>query len=146
MNRGIELHARIAADIGAFGHLAQERARILFVARLAITYSACPPFATFDRCVHELVAHTHAQVFVLIHDRAVGVAVVTSVVALLDQRPRFFLFLLLRIDEFLDVRMPILQRVHLRGASCFAAALHYVGDLVVNLEERKRPARLAAAA
>ena len=43
------------------------------------------------------------QIFVLIHDRAVGVAVVAAVVALLDQRPRFLLFLLLRVDEFLDV-------------------------------------------
>ena len=105
-----------------------------------------PPFAAFDRGVHELVAHAHAEIFVLIHDRAVGVAVVAAVVALLDQRPRLLLFLLFRVDELLDVRMPVLERVHLRRAPRLAAALHDVRDLIVNLQERKRPARLAAAA
>ena len=113
---------------------------------LPSVHAARPPFVAFDRRVHEFVAHPHAEIFVLVHDRAVGVAVVTAVVTLLDQRPGFLLFLLLRVDEFLDVRMPILERVHLRGAPRFAAALHHVRDLVVDLEERKRPARFAAAA
>src|SRR6266853_1844863 len=86
------------------------------------------------------------QIFVLIHDRAVGIAVVTAVVSLLDQSPGFFLFLLFGIDEFLYVRMPIFQRIHLRGTPGFAAALHHVGDLIVNFQERKWPAWFTAAA
>ena len=81
----------------------------LCVRTASVSHPARPPFAIFDRGIHELVAHPHAQIFILIHDRAVGVAVVTSVVTLLDQRPRFLLFLLLRVDEFLDVRMPVLS-------------------------------------
>ena len=146
VNRGVELHPGIAADMGAFGDFAQKRARILVLAGRAVAHPARPPFAVLDCGVHEFVAHAHAQVFVLIHDRAVGVAVVAAVVTLLDQRPGFLFFLLLRVDEFLDVRMPILERVHLRRAPRFAAALHHVRDLVVDFEERKRAARLAAAA
>ena len=43
-------------------------------------------------------------------------------------------------------RMPVLERVHLRRAARLAAGLHHVRDLIVDFEERKRPARLAAAA
>ena len=146
VDRGIELHPRIAADVGPFRDLAEQGARLLLLARLPVAHLLRPPFAAFDGRVHEFVAHPHAQVFVLIHDRAVGVAVVTAVVALLDQRPGFLLFLLLRVDELLDVRMPVLERVHLRRAPGFAAALHHVRDLIVNFQERKRPARFPAAA
>ena len=40
----------------------------------------------------------------------------------------------------------VLERVHLRRAARLAAALHDVGDLVVDLEERERAARASAAA
>ncbi len=42
-------------------------------------------------------------------------------------------------------RMPVLERVHLRRAPRLAAALHHVRDLVVDLQERERTARLPAA-
>src|SRR4029453_4101509 len=87
-----------------------------------------------------------ALFFVLNNDRAVGVAIVTAVVTLLDQRPGFFLFLLFSVDELFDVRMPILERVHLRGTSRFPGALHHVCNLIVNLQERERSARFAATA
>src|SRR5439155_5921496 len=146
VDRGIELHSGIAADMRAVGDFAQQHASILAFARLAIGYAPRPPFAAFQRRFHEFVTYPHAQVFVLIHDRAVGVAIVTPVVTLLDQRPRFFLFLLFGVDELFDVGMPIFERIHLRGAPRFAAALHHVRNLIVNFQERERPARLAAAA
>ena len=99
----------------------------------------------FQRCVHELVAYPNADVFILIHHRAVGVAVVTAVVTVFDQRPRFLFFLLLRVDELFDVRMPILQRVHLGGAPRFSAAFHHVGNLVIDFQERERAAGFSAA-
>ena len=42
--------------------------------------------------------------------------------------------------------MRVLERVHLRRAARLAAALHHVGDLVVNLEEGERTAGPSAAA
>ena len=73
------------------------------------------------RGLHEFVADADGKVFVLVHDAAVGVAVVGAVVALLDQRPGLLLLLLLGVDEFLDVAVPVAQRVHLGGAAGLAA-------------------------
>ena len=101
---------------------------------------------TFECGIHEIIAHAHAQIFVLIHDRAIGIAVIAAVIALLDQRPGLLLFFLFRVNELFNVRMPVLERVHLGGAARFATALHYVGNLIVDLEERERPARFAAPA
>ena len=142
----IELHSRIAADPCAFGDLAQKRARVLFFARFVIGDAARPPLVAFQRCVHEFIAYPNTDVFILIHHRTIRLAIVAPVVTVLDQRPRFPFFLLFRINELFDVRMPILERVHLRRASRFAAALHDVRDLIVNLQKREWPAGLAAAA
>ena len=133
VDRGIELHPRVAADMCSFGDLAQQGMSIFALAWLAVANASCPPLATFERCFHELITHPHAQIFILVHDRAVRVAVVTAVVTLLDQRPRFFFFFLLRVDEFLNVGMPILECVHLGGTPRFAAALHHIRNLIVNL-------------
>src|ERR1041385_1813409 len=118
VDRGIELHSRIATDPCAFGDFAQQRARVLLLAWLAVGYATRPPFMSLLRRFHEFVADPHAYVFVLIHHRSVRVAVVTAVITLLDECPGFFLFLLLRIDELFDVGVPILDRIHLRGAPC----------------------------
>src|SRR6266568_2738358 len=147
--RSVPLHVcylGIVADPCAFGDFAQQRARVFLLASLAVGYAARPPFAPLLCCFHEFVAHANAHVFVLIHYRSVRVAVVAAVIALFDERPRFFLFLLLRVDELFDVWVPIFERVHLSRTACFAAALHDVRDLVVNFQKRKRPARFAAAA
>ena len=146
VNRGIELHSRIAADMRSFGDFAQQRASIFAFARLPIEHPTRPPLAAFQSRFHKFVAHPYADIFVLIHHRAVGVAVVTAIIALLDQRPRFFLFLLFGVDELFDIRVPIFERVHLRGSPRFAAALHDVCNLIVNFQERERSARFAATA
>ena len=142
----VELHAGIAADPGALGDLAQEVLGALLFARLAVADGLRPEFLVLDRRVHELVAGADGEVFVLVHDRAVGFAVVGAVVALLDERPGFPLLLLLGEDEFLDVGVLVLERVHLRGATGLAAAFHDVGDLVVDLEEGEGAAGASAAA
>ena len=143
---GIELHARVAAEVRALGDLAQERAGVLLLAGFAVDHPLRPPLAALDGGVHEFIAHAHREVFVLIHDRAVGVAVVTAVVTLLDERPGLFLLLGLGLDEFLDVGMPVLERIHLRRAARLAAGLYDIGHLVVDLEEGERAARASAAA
>ena len=143
VDRRIELHPRIATDVCSFGNLAQQGARLLAFTRFAVRDAACPPFATFQCCVHKFIAYPHAYIFVLIHDRAVRIAVITAIVTVLDQRPCLLFFLLFRVDEFFDVRVPIFERVHFRGAPRFAAALHHVCNLVVNFQERKRPTGFA---
>ena len=135
VDRGIELHPRITADMRSFSDLAQQRPGIFAFAWFSVAHATRPPLSAFERCIHELVAHPDAQVFVLIHHRAVGVAIVAAVVTLLDQCPGFLFFFLLRVDELFDVRVPIFERIHLRSATRFAAALHYVCDLIVNLQE-----------
>ena len=146
MDGRIELHSRIATDVCALGNFPEQRARVFAFAWLAVGHPACPPFLPAQRCFHEFVAYAHADIFVLIHDRPVRIAVVAAVVSLLDQCPRLLFFFLFRVDELFDVRVPILERVHLCSTPCLTAALHYVRNLIVNFQERERSARLAAAA
>src|SRR4029077_10467640 len=87
--------------------------------------------------MHELVAHAHAKIFVLIHDRPIRVSIVAAVIALLDQRPGLFLFLGFRLDEFLNIRMPILQCIHLGSTPRLPTTLHHVSNLMMDLEERR---------
>ena len=142
---GVELHAGVAADVGALGDFSQQLAGILFLAGIAIADALGPPIAALDGSLHELVAGAHREVFVLIHHRAIGVAVVAAVIALLDECPGLFLLEGLGFDKFLDVRMPILEGVHLGGSAGLAAGFNHVGHLVINTKEGQR-ARWAAAA
>ena len=146
LDRAVVLHAGVAADPGALGNFGKQRRGILLFERLAGGDGACPPFPAVHRGLHELVAGAHGKILVLIHHAAVGVAVVGTVVALLDQGPRLLFLLLFRVNELLDVAVPVAERVHLGGAPGFAAGLHDVGHLVVNLQKRQRPARTSAAA
>src|SRR6266511_4460375 len=146
LNGPVVLEARIAADPRAFSNLVQQGRSVLLLEWLTGRDRACPPFLAAKRRLHDFVAHADGQVFVLVHDAAVGVAVVGTVVALLDQRPGFLLFPLFAVDELLDVAMPVAQRVHLRRPARLAARLHYVCHLIVNLQERQRTARATATA
>src|SRR4029077_16961258 len=82
----------------------------------------------------------------LIHDAAVGVAVVAAVVALLDQGPGFLLLLLFGVDELFDIPVPVAQGVHFGRAPGLAAGLHDVGDLIVDLEKAEGTTRTPATA
>ena len=125
----------------------QQRARVLLLARPCSSVTPLrPPFLSLDGGVHEFVAHADGEIFVLVHHRAVRIAIVAAVVALLDERPCLLLLLRLGLDEILDVGMPVLQRVHLGRAPGLAAGLHHVRHLVVHLQEGERAARDAAAA
>ncbi len=142
---GIELHAGVAAGPGAERDLAQQLAGVLFLAWLAISDAACPPVAAFHRGFHEFVACPDGKIFILEHHRAIGVAVVTAVISLLDERPGFLFLDGLGLDEVLDVRMPILERVHLRRAAGLAAGLDGTRHLVVDPQKGQRTRRVAAA-
>ena len=142
----LELHAGVATDVRAFGDFAQEVAGVFFLAGLAVGHADSSPFASLDGGVHEFISHADGQVLVLIHDRAVGFAIKRAVITLLDEGPGFALLAHFGFDEFFDVGVPILERVHLGRAAGFAAAFDHAGHLVVNFEEGKRTARFAAAA
>ena len=146
LDRAVILQAGIAANPGAFGDLVQQCRRILLLQETVVGGTSCPPFLAVQSRLHEFVTHANRQVFVLVHDAAVSGAIVRAVVALFDQGPCLFLLFLLGVDEFLDVAMPIAQRVHFGGAPSLATRLHDVGHLVINLEERKRSAWASAAA
>ena len=121
LNRAVVLHTGIAANPRPFGHFVEQPAGVLLLQRLAGGHGARPPVLALDRGLHELVADAHGEVFVLIHHAAVGVAVVGTIVPLLHECPRLLLFLLLAVDELLDVAVPVAQRVHLRRAPRFPA-------------------------
>jgi hypothetical protein len=78
-------------------------------------------------------------------DRRVGLTVEVGVVApLLDEHAGLLLLLRLALDEFHDVGMVHLQRLHLRRPAGLAAALHHRRHLVVDPHERERTGGLAA--
>ena len=105
------------------------------------------PRLVFDVGLHEVVGQADRKIRVLEQDRAIGLAVeVGFVAAVLDQHAGLALFLRFALDEFEDVRMPNLERLHLGRAAGLAAALHHRGDLVINPHERQRAGGLAAAA
>src|SRR5207248_1432339 len=146
LNGAIVLHAWIATNPSAFGNLVQQCVGIFFMQRFAGRDRTGPPFASVKRGLHEFVAGPNGEVLVLIHDAAVSIAIVRTVIALFNERPGLLFFLLLGIDEFFDVAMPIAQRIHLCGATGFAAGFDDVGDLIVNLEKRHGAAGASSAA
>ncbi len=142
---GIELHAGVTTDVGAFGNFTQDLTGVFLFARVAVADVAGPVVLTFDGGVHEFIPDAHREVFILIHHGAVGVAVVGSIVSLFDECPGFFLFDGFGFNEFLDVRVPVFQGVHFCRSPGFAAGFDDVGDLVVNAEEGERAGWVAAA-
>src|SRR5258706_12540383 len=102
LNRAVVLESGITASPGAFGDLLQQRVGVLLLKRLAAGDRTGPPVPALDGRLHELVADAHRKIFVLVHDAAIGLAVIGAVIALFDQRPGLFLFLLLGVDELFD--------------------------------------------
>src|SRR5258706_6111590 len=146
LNRTVVLQARVTTNPCALRDLLQQRARILLLKRLARRDGSSPPFPSFESRVHEFVADSYRKILVLVHDAAVSVAIVRAIIALLDQCPGFLFFLLFSVDEFFDVAVPIAQCIHFGRAPGFATGLHYICDLVIDLEERHWTARPATAA
>ncbi len=142
----IVLQAGVAAQPGAFGDFAQQRGGVFLFQRLARGDGPRPPFLALQRGAHEVVAGAHGKVFILVHDAAVGLAVVGAVVALLNERPGLLLLPHFGLDELLDVAVPIAQGVHFSGAPGLAAAFDHVGNLIIDFEERQGAAGPTATA
>ena len=146
VDRGIELHARIAALVGGLRDQAQNLPCAQGLARLAARHEPRLPLAVFDHGAHEIVGRAHRIVGVLKEDRAVRGAVDGPVVTGLDQRPGFLLLLGLAPDELDDVGVVGVEDHHLGRAAGFAAGLDDPGRGVRGTHERDRPGRGAAAA
>src|SRR5687767_12613532 len=102
LNGAVVLYSRIAADPGAGRDFVEESIRVFLFQRLVAGDRFRPPFFASERGFHEFIRGAHGKIFVLIHDAAVGFAVVGTIVTLLNQRPGFLFFALLAIDELLD--------------------------------------------
>ena len=134
LNGAVILQAGVAAGPGAFRDFVEQSGGVL-LCKGGRRDRAGPPFLASQGGLHEFIADPHGKVFVLVHDAAIGVAIVGAVVTLLDQGPRFLFLFLFGVDEFLDVAVPIAQGVHLGGAAGFAAGFDDVGHLVIDLEK-----------
>src|SRR3981081_2140514 len=93
VNRRIELHAGIAANMGSLRYFSEQRPSFLLFTRLPGRDTARPPFLIFNRRLHEIIARSNGKFFILIHERAIGIAIVAAIVSLLDQRPSLLFFL-----------------------------------------------------
>ena len=109
-------------------------------------HRAGEPFFAGEGGMHEVIAGPDGEVFVLVHDTAIGVAIVGAVVALLDQGPGLLFLFLFGVNELLDVAVAIAQGIHLGGAAGFAAGFDDIGHLVIDLEKGEGAAGTSAAA
>ncbi len=145
IDRGVVLHAGIAAVPGGVGHALQQLAGAEFFAGISVVDVARPPVAIVLDRLHEFIGDADRMVRVLEEDRGIGFAVDRRIVALLDQDLRLALFLHLAVNELDDVRMIHVQDHHLRGAARLAAGLDHAGKRVEALHEADRAGGDAAA-
>ena len=133
---GVELHARIAADVGRLGNFAEVLPGRASIHRLAARSTARLPIAIIDDRLHEVVGHAHAVVRVLVENRSIGFAVERRIVTGIDKSPRLLLFARLALNELHDVGMVDVQDDHLRGAARLPTAADDTGESVIALHER----------
>ena len=138
VDSGVELHSRVAAQPGGFGHFVEQVASAKFIGGLAVGNVLGPPiFVRFDSA-HEIVGNANGVIGVLEEDGSVSCTVDGRVVAGTDQGVGLGLFLVLAFDEFNDIRMVHIEDDHLGGAASFAAALDDTREGVKALHEADR--------
>ena len=145
VDRGVELHAGVAAHPRAFGDRAHQIAGAIGVDHFAVGDRLGLPQAVVQHGAHEFIGDANGVVRVLEEHRSVRRAGERPVVAGIDQRPRLLLFFDLAIDELENVGMLGIENHHLRRAARLAARLDHAGKCVEALHERDR-ARCGAAA
>ena len=132
----VVLDARVAAQVGGLGHLAEDVAGLVGVHDFVRGDDRVGlPLPVVDDGLHELVGHADRVVGVLEEDDAVGLAGEGGVVAGFDERPGLLLLVRLRIDELEDVRVAGVEDDHLGGAPGLATRLDHAGEGVVALHE-----------
>ena len=146
IDRGVVLHARIAAVPGGVGDQVQQLPRLEGLDGTAVFDRVRLEVAVAQDGIHEVVGDAHGVVGVLEEDGRIGFAVrAVAVVAFGDQRPGLGFFLLLAEDELFDVGMVDVEDDHLGGAARLAARLDDAGEGVEAFHEAERTARGAAA-
>ena len=145
IDRGVVLHAGIAALPRGFGHAVQQFAGAEFLGGLAVGDVFGPPIAIVFGRLHEFIGDADGVIRVLEENRGIGFAVDRGIVTVLDQRVRLAFFLYLAVDEFGDVRMIHIQDHHLGGAARLAAALDDAGEGIETLHEAHRTGSDSAA-
>ncbi len=87
---------------------------------------------------HELVGDPHAVVRILEVHRLIRFSVHGSVIACLNERPCFLLFVCLARDEAHDVRVVAVEHHHFRGSSELAAGFDHPGKSIIPPHELHR--------
>ena len=134
IDRRVVLQTGIAAVPRTFGHsLQQFMGRITRAGDRRIGDPVRVPGQLLLGSLHELVGYADRQIGVLEENRRIRLAIeVRLVAALFNQAVGFPFLFVLAFDEFQNVWMPDLQRLHLGGAPCLATRFHDGGDLVVD--------------
>jgi len=128
VDRGVELHAGVAAGPRGLGDLAEELAGLHGLDRVAGAHSLEVPVLVRQRRAHEVVGRANGVVRVLELDGLPRLAVEAHVVALLAKRPGLLLFLGLAPDELAEVGVIGVEDDHLRRAPRRATRLDRAGD------------------
>src|SRR6266852_4139530 len=102
---GVELYARIAANMGRLCHLAQQVPRLVSICYLTVRNVTGVPFSIFLHGVHELICYPDAMVCVLEEYGPVRFSIHGSIVARVYERPSFLLLVCLGPDELDNIRM-----------------------------------------
>ena len=142
----VELHAWIAALPRALGDLVHDLARLVGVNRFAALHRVGGEFSVALVGAHELVAHPHGVVSILIEDRRVSLGIgARTIVPGVDEGKCLGLLGSLALDELHDVGVLHVEDGHLGRAPRLAAALDDPGKGVEAAHKAERAAGRAAA-
>src|SRR5579864_2313777 len=145
VDRGVVLHAGIAAVPGGFGNFAQQFFGFVGLDHRAVSDGFGGEVHVANDRVHEVVGDANAVVGVLEEDGRIRVGVgMGAVVSHGDQGVGLGFFFLLALDEFDDVGMVDVEDDHLGGATSLAAGLNHAGEGVESFHEAERAAGGAA--
>ena len=147
IDRGVVLHAGIAAAPGGVGNLVEQVFRFETLHGASVADGAGGETVFAHDGVHEVIGHADGVVGVLEEDGRVGIGVGRRpVVSRSDQGVCLGFFFRLALDEVDDIGMVDIEDDHLGGAASLAARLDDAGEGVKALHEAERTAGGAAAA
>src|SRR6516165_2048771 len=135
VDRRVELHARIAADVGPLRDEAHEIACLVGVDDRSRRDGMRVPIAIVHHRAHEVIRHADTVVRVLEEHRGIRGPGERTVISGIDKGPGFLFFLNLAIDELDDIRLVGVEDYHLRGSAGLAAGLDDARKRVVALHE-----------
>src|SRR5579864_1973414 len=145
VDRGVVLHAGIAAVPGGFGNFAQQFFGFVSFDHRAVGDGFSGEVYVANYRVHEVVGNADAVVGVLKEDGGVGIGVgMGAVVSHGYQGVGLGFFFLLALDEFDDVGMVDVEDDHLGSAASLSAGLDDAGEGVESFHEAERAAGGAA--